>query len=122
MHEARTLFLSLPAAAQTHIRSAINHNQPANLRRLTRAVYPYVQTLNEAHDIADLLAGEIDNHTEGREPERSRRLPSVMLDGLSAFRASSAGAGSIVDHLAAWRTGAFQLLHLIPRGANLKSK
>jgi hypothetical protein len=62
MHEARALLLSLPPAAQTYLRAAVGRKESVNLRKLTRAVYPYVQTLADAQAIADSLASDAVNN------------------------------------------------------------
>jgi hypothetical protein len=56
MDEAYTLFLSLPESARISMRAAVNHKDFANLHKLTRTVYPYVQTLADAKSIAGFLA------------------------------------------------------------------
>jgi hypothetical protein len=68
MDDALALFLSLPIVAQTNIRTLANQSDPLNLRtKLTRALCPYVQTLAEAQNIADLFAAESDLAIENRE-------------------------------------------------------
>jgi len=67
MDDALALFLSLPTAAQISIRTLANQMDPPNLRsKLIRALCPYVQTLAEAQNIADLLAVESDLAIENR--------------------------------------------------------
>ena len=66
MDEARTLFLSLPLAAQAYLRAA-SQMDPFNLHKLTRAAYPYVQTLADAQGIAEFLANEPVSNLEARE-------------------------------------------------------
>jgi hypothetical protein len=58
MDEARALFLSLPSAAQTYVRAALGDKGSVNLRKVSRAVYPYVQSLEDAQGIAQFLAAE----------------------------------------------------------------
>lgn len=58
MDDAQTLFLSLPESVRIRMRAAVNLKDLANLRKLTRSVYPYVQTLAEAQSIAGFLAVE----------------------------------------------------------------
>jgi hypothetical protein len=67
MDEARALFLSLLPAAQTRLRAAAGHKESINLRKLTRAVYPYVQTLADAQNIADYLEDEADGDLDVRD-------------------------------------------------------
>jgi hypothetical protein len=68
MHEARALFLSLPASARSDIRAAAKHNDPTDLRKLIRAVYPYVHTFTDAQEIAYYLAGETDSNVDDVQP------------------------------------------------------
>jgi hypothetical protein len=58
MDQARALFLSLPSAAQTYVRAASGHKDSVDLRKVARAVYPYVQSLEDAQGIAQFLANE----------------------------------------------------------------
>jgi hypothetical protein len=58
MDEARALFLSLPSAAQTDVRAASGQKDSVDLRKVARAAYPYVQTVADAHRIAQFLASE----------------------------------------------------------------
>ena len=67
MDEARALFLSLPPAARTRLRAAAGHKESISLRKLTRAVYPYVQTLADAQNIADYLEDEADSNLDVRD-------------------------------------------------------
>jgi hypothetical protein len=60
MDDALTLFFSLPVAAQASIKATVNHKDPTNPLKLTRLIYPYVQTLADARGIAALLANERD--------------------------------------------------------------
>jgi hypothetical protein len=72
MDDPLALFLSLPIAAQISLRTLANQLDPSNLRnKLTRALCPYVQTLAEAQNIADLLVAESDLAIESREPAPS---------------------------------------------------
>lgn len=83
MDEVRALFLSLPPGAQAHLRAAASRQKPANLLKLARAVYPYVQTLAEATEIAEFLATEVAN---GQQPPCERN---------DAQRAASVGTGAL---------------------------
>ena len=64
MDEAHDLFLSLPPAAQTHLRTVASLNKaPASLK-LLRAAYLYVQTIADAQDVADFLASGADSNLQ----------------------------------------------------------
>jgi hypothetical protein len=77
MDEASTLFFSLPPAAQAHLRAAASHKDPLNLRKLTRAAYPYVQTLADAQGIAEFLANEPISNLETRERAQLQSAISI---------------------------------------------
>jgi hypothetical protein len=64
MYEAHALFLSLPTSAQSNLRAVALQSAPVDMRKLTCAVYPYVQTLADAQDIAFYLAGEAEHHVD----------------------------------------------------------
>ena len=77
MDEVRALFVSLPHDAQAHLRAEASRKKPINLLRLTRAVYPYVQTLAEAKEIAGFLAREASSDQEPSERRDAQRAASV---------------------------------------------
>jgi hypothetical protein len=58
MDEARALFLSLPSTAQTDVRTVRGQEDLVDLRKVARAAYPYVQTIADAHSIAQFLESE----------------------------------------------------------------
>jgi hypothetical protein len=80
MDEMRALFLSLPSAAQAHLRAAAGHQKTVNVPKLARAVYPYVQTLEEAMGVADFIANEALSYPEANKREAPRRSTSVRTD------------------------------------------
>jgi len=88
MHAPPELFLSLPPAAQTHLRAAASHKD-TGIRKLTRAVYPYVQTLVDAQDIAHYLAAQaapshspLEWVSSGGKGARERPSSIVCLEAL----------------------------------------
>jgi signal transduction protein with GAF and PtsI domain len=85
MHEALDLFLSLPTAIQTQLRAMIKPKDPNNARKLTRAVYPYVQTIAEAQEIAELLSSAAPLTLQDcREPAQQESSQPVMRLGVEA--------------------------------------
>jgi hypothetical protein len=64
MPDAHALFLSLPTSAQIDIWAAALQGTTIDMRKLTRAVYPYVQTLADARDIAYYLASEAEHYVD----------------------------------------------------------
>ena len=58
MDDVVSLFLSLPSPVQAHFRAAADRPDPANLRGLTREIYLYVQSLDEAQRIVSFLVTE----------------------------------------------------------------
>jgi hypothetical protein len=56
MHAVHALLVSLPVSAQNSIRVLASETSPIDVRKLTRTIYPYVQTLAESEEIAFYLA------------------------------------------------------------------
>jgi hypothetical protein len=86
MDEVRALFLSLPSDAQTHLRTAVRHKEPVNHLKLARVVYPYVQTLAEATEVADFLVSEVagdQEHCERRDAQSSASVGAGVLAHVS---------------------------------------
>jgi hypothetical protein len=80
--EVLALFLSLPPDAQAYLRTAASHRKSDNLLKLVRAVYPFVQTIAEATEIAEFLASEV---TGDQAPLERNDAHSAISIGVRAL-------------------------------------